>query len=220
MEELQTYRYERRRLETFQVCHLAFLVISCHANIHIYICHEAKMLLSFPIQLQAILQAWPANAKVEAWKMAKAGLRYTGQEEEVPLKIWRNKIKKTMANRDYQMLFVLGYLCVVWMRSGRLAVRRPGRLSCCGNCATFWSTYCSDIFKFIILILSYLTLSMMHLWNHISWFFVKSNFKAQLRLLFLNHRTCMHWRLKWKQLKQIKGWQQWQWVWSLDFCQV
>jgi len=45
MEELQTYRYERRRLETFQ--------------------------------------AWPANAKVEAWKMAKAGLRYTGQEEEV-----------------------------------------------------------------------------------------------------------------------------------------
>ena len=29
------------------------------------------------------LQAWPANAKVEAWKMAKAGFRYTGQEEEV-----------------------------------------------------------------------------------------------------------------------------------------
>ena len=23
--------------------------------------------------------SWPANAKVEAWKMAKAGLRYTGQ---------------------------------------------------------------------------------------------------------------------------------------------
>jgi len=46
MEEVQTYRYERRRLETFH-------------------------------------QAWPANAKVEAWKMAKAGFRYTGQEEEV-----------------------------------------------------------------------------------------------------------------------------------------
>jgi len=28
-------------------------------------------------------QNWPANAKVEAWKMAKAGLLYTGQEEEV-----------------------------------------------------------------------------------------------------------------------------------------
>jgi len=28
-------------------------------------------------------QAWPANAKVEGWKMAKAGLRYTGQEEQV-----------------------------------------------------------------------------------------------------------------------------------------
>lgn len=45
MTESQTYRYERKRLETFQ--------------------------------------AWPANAKVEAWKMARAGLRYTGQEEEV-----------------------------------------------------------------------------------------------------------------------------------------
>lgn len=28
-------------------------------------------------------RGWPANAKVEAWKMAKAGLLYTGQEEEV-----------------------------------------------------------------------------------------------------------------------------------------
>ena len=28
-------------------------------------------------------QSWPANAKVEAWKMARAGLLYTGQEEEV-----------------------------------------------------------------------------------------------------------------------------------------
>ena len=28
-------------------------------------------------------QSWPPNAKVEAWKMAKAGFRYTGQEEEV-----------------------------------------------------------------------------------------------------------------------------------------
>ena len=27
--------------------------------------------------------SWPANAKVEAWKMARAGLLYTGQEEEV-----------------------------------------------------------------------------------------------------------------------------------------
>ena len=32
-------------------------------------------------------QAWPANAKVEAWKMAKAGLRYTGQEEEVHIRM-------------------------------------------------------------------------------------------------------------------------------------
>lgn len=28
-------------------------------------------------------RGWPANAKVEAWKMAKAGLLYTGQSEEV-----------------------------------------------------------------------------------------------------------------------------------------
>jgi len=28
-------------------------------------------------------QQWPANAKVEAWKLAKAGLLYTGQDEEV-----------------------------------------------------------------------------------------------------------------------------------------
>jgi len=28
-------------------------------------------------------QSWPANAKVEAWKMARAGLLYTGQGEEV-----------------------------------------------------------------------------------------------------------------------------------------
>ena len=28
-------------------------------------------------------QSWPANAKVEAWKMARAGLRYTGEGEEV-----------------------------------------------------------------------------------------------------------------------------------------
>ena len=28
-------------------------------------------------------QSWPANAKVEAWKMARAGLLYTGQDEEV-----------------------------------------------------------------------------------------------------------------------------------------
>ena len=27
--------------------------------------------------------SWPANAKVEAWKMARAGLRYTGEGEEV-----------------------------------------------------------------------------------------------------------------------------------------
>ena len=32
-------------------------------------------------------QSWPANAKVEAWKMAKAGLRYTGQEEEVHINV-------------------------------------------------------------------------------------------------------------------------------------
>lgn len=28
-------------------------------------------------------QSWPANAKVEAWKMARAGLLYTGQDEDV-----------------------------------------------------------------------------------------------------------------------------------------
>ena len=28
-------------------------------------------------------QSWPANAKVEAWKMARAGLRYMGEGEEV-----------------------------------------------------------------------------------------------------------------------------------------
>ena len=37
-------------------------------------------------------QAWPANAKVEAWKMAKAGLRYTGQEEEVHIRMKLNLI--------------------------------------------------------------------------------------------------------------------------------
>ena len=26
-------------------------------------------------------QSWPPNAKVEAWKMARAGLRYTGEGE-------------------------------------------------------------------------------------------------------------------------------------------
>ena len=35
----------------------------------------------------ASFQCWPANAKVEAWKMAKAGLRYTGQEEEVHINV-------------------------------------------------------------------------------------------------------------------------------------
>jgi len=34
------------------------------------------------VRLQTF-QSWPANAKVEAWKMAKAGLLYTGLEEEV-----------------------------------------------------------------------------------------------------------------------------------------
>jgi len=34
------------------------------------------------VRLQTF-QSWPANAKVEAWKMAKAGLLYTGQDEEV-----------------------------------------------------------------------------------------------------------------------------------------
>lgn len=34
------------------------------------------------VRLQTF-QSWPANAKVAAWKMAKAGLLYTGQEEEV-----------------------------------------------------------------------------------------------------------------------------------------
>ena len=37
--------------------------------------YEAVRLESF--------QSWPANAKVEAWKMARAGLLYTGQDEEV-----------------------------------------------------------------------------------------------------------------------------------------
>lgn len=31
----------------------------------------------------ATFRDWPANAKVEAWKMARAGLLYTGQDEEV-----------------------------------------------------------------------------------------------------------------------------------------
>jgi len=34
------------------------------------------------VRLQTF-QSWPANAKVEAWKMAKAGLLYTGQSEAV-----------------------------------------------------------------------------------------------------------------------------------------
>ena len=31
----------------------------------------------------ATFSSWPANAKVEAWKMARAGLLYTGEAEEV-----------------------------------------------------------------------------------------------------------------------------------------
>ena len=42
-------------------------------------------------------QSWPANAKVEAWKMARAGLLYTGQEEEVKC-VWCGVV---LANWQY-----------------------------------------------------------------------------------------------------------------------
>ena len=48
---------------------------------------EAQQFCGISTYFTYTLQAWPANAKVEAWKMAKAGLRYTGQEEEVHIKI-------------------------------------------------------------------------------------------------------------------------------------
>ena len=47
------------------------------------------------------LKAWPANAKVEAWKMAKAGFRYTGQEEEVACSIIRT-IKNWQSLKDLE----------------------------------------------------------------------------------------------------------------------
>ena len=41
--------------------------------------------------------SWPANAKVEAWKMARAGLLYTGQDEEVKC-VWCGVV---LANWQY-----------------------------------------------------------------------------------------------------------------------
>ena len=50
------------------------------------------------------LQAWPANAKVEAWKMAKAGFRYTGQEEEVTYLSWGQlKLIKELCSKESKM---------------------------------------------------------------------------------------------------------------------
>ena len=92
MEELQTYKYERKRLETFQVCKhkwygcSLFCVVPAHLLLAADINHSVP--IGFLSQLwQYAPQAWPANAKVEAWKMAKAGLRYTGQEEEVHINV-------------------------------------------------------------------------------------------------------------------------------------
>ena len=35
------------------------------------------------VRLDQSWHSWPVNAKVEAWKMARAGLRYMGEGEEV-----------------------------------------------------------------------------------------------------------------------------------------
>ena len=75
-----------RCVYTNDMAALCFVFVPAHLLLAADINHSVP--IGFLSQLwQYAPQAWPANAKVEAWKMAKAGLRYTGQEEEVHINV-------------------------------------------------------------------------------------------------------------------------------------
>ena len=138
MEELQTYKYERKRLETFQVCKHKWygcsLFCVCASSPTFGSGHQSLSSNWIPFSTLTICSSGLACQcqgggleDGQGWSpVHRAGGRGAYQcamfcmcedKEPVPWKAVISKVDRR---------FISGYLCMVWLRSWRLAIWRPG----------------------------------------------------------------------------------------------